>query len=381
VPIQDKDACSASRFCYSTARYLHNVGFILFLLGGCAGVPTAQLQAYSDAYDEARTAASLIYADAAPALLKAEPGDLQFPASLGPTSFDRDGCGPIVASIDSLRARCKAMIAVKAYNKALLDIAAGKTTDDILAQVDQAFRSVSTLAGLASGSAAAAVMGPAAAIFPALRGILGEALKARDRIALRDVLMQGAPHIRTMIDALRGDVDRLYVVQRAFAEVKLQDIKSSIDRNLTPALRTVANHSPPTDPAVASTLVLLEQRFDDMFSAPEPSTSQHLKGLKPAPAASARPLDGPGVASIESQLRVVAVNIAEFKAEAAKFNKSSEALKRYDGLLAALDRSLTELVAASSQIFAVGGGMDQLIQSIVTIRDHARDIKQLLAAR
>src|SRR4030095_3227616 len=195
--------------------------------------------------------------------LKAHPVILRFPASLGPASFDRDRCGPIVASIDSLRARCKAMIAVKAYNEALLGIAAGKTTDDILAQVDQAFRSVSTLADLVPPpAAAAAVMGPAAAIFPALRGILGEALKARDRIALRDVLMQGAPHIRTMIDALRGDADRLYVVQRAFAEVKLQDIKSSIDRNLTPALRTVANHSPPTEPAVASTLVLLEQRFD-----------------------------------------------------------------------------------------------------------------------
>src|SRR4029453_745163 len=114
MPIQDKGACSASRFCHSTARYLHIVGLMLLLLGGCAGVPTAQLQAYSDAYDEARTAASLVYADAAPALLKAEPGDLQFPASLGPASFDRDRCGPIVASIDSLRARSKALTAVRA---------------------------------------------------------------------------------------------------------------------------------------------------------------------------------------------------------------------------------------------------------------------------
>ena len=373
--------CKNGIFRTSGAQYVHVVGLILLLLGGCAGVPTAQLQAYTNAYDEAKAAASLIYADAAPAILKGAPTDLQFPVSLGPAAFDRDGCGPVVASIDSLRARCQAMVALKAYNQALADIAAGKTTEDILAEVDEAFRSVSSLAAIVPGSAVAAVMGPAAAIFPALRGILGEALKLRDRVALRDALIQGAPHIRVMIQSLRDDVDRLYVIQREYAAGKLQRTKNAIDENLTPAFRAVAAHSPPTDPAVASSLGLLEQRFDEMFSAPEPGTSFRLKGIKPVAPAAGKPLDGPAVALIDTQLRAVAANIAEFRAVAAQFSRSSEALASYDSLLAAVDRSLTELLTASNRIFAPGGGTDQLVQSIVTIRDHARDIKHLLAAR
>ena len=359
--------CTLSAFCYYSCS------------GDALVCRPLELHAYSSAYDEANAAAARVDADAAPALLKGGLSTAQFPASLGPGTFYWDGCGAIVASIDELRARCQAMVALKAYNQALLDIAAGKASDDILAQVDQAFRSVSSLAAIVPGSgAAAAVMGPAAAIFPALKGILGEALKLRDRVALRNTLMQGAPHIRTMIQSLRDDVDRLYVVQREYAAGKLEEIKSAIDRNLSPAFRAVAAHSPPTDPAVASSLGLLEQRFEEMFGAPEPSTSQRLKGIKPG---TGKSLDGPSVALIESQLRAVAGNIKDFKTVATQFGRSSEALKRYDELLAAVDKSLTELLTASNQVFAQGGGTDQLVQSIVTIRDHARDIKQLLAAR
>lgn len=374
----------------SPARWVRRLAILLsIVMGGCAGVPTAQLQAYSNAYDEAKSAAALIYADAAPALriaagiapeTAASKKLGEFPVSLGPAAFDREGCGAAVASFDDLRARCQAMIALKAYNQALLDIAAGKTSDDILAQVDQAFRSVSTVAAIVPGAAAAAFLtGPVAAIFPALKGILGEALKLRDRAALRNALMQGAPQIRILIQALRDDVDRLYTIHRAYAARTLTNVQSAIDENVNAAFSVVAAHSRPTDAAVASTLGLLEQRFEEMFSGPEPSTRFRLKGIPPA--GGGKPLDGPAVASVDASLRGAAVRIAEFKAAVALFNKSAEALARYDSLLAAVDRSFTELATASSQPFAAGGGTDQLVQSLVTIRDHARDIRQLLAAR
>jgi hypothetical protein len=351
---------------------------VVAVLGGCAGVPITQLQSYSDTYDEAKSAAALIYVDAAPALMiGATSSNVDFPASLGPATFDRDGCGAVVASIDSLRARCQAMITLKSYNQALLDIAAGKTSDDILAQVDRAFDSVSTLSALAQGGAAA--LAPVANALPALKAILGEALKLRDRAALRSALEQGAPQIRNLVQYLRGDVDLMYRLQRAYAVKRLNKLQSAIDADVSGAMRVIATSAPPKDPAAAASLKLLEQRFEDLFSTPEPSVGARLKGLRPDP--SGKALDGPAVASVEAQLGVATGHVAEFKAAAAQFGKSADALAHYDALLAAVDKSLTELLVRSNQPFAAGGGADQLVQSIVTVRDKARDIKQLLASR
>ena len=354
---------------------------VILLLSGCVSVPTAQLQAYSKAYDEAKSAAILIYADAAPALVAGGLKRAQFSASLGPDVFDRDGCGAVVASIAELRVRCQAMVALTGYNQALLDIAAGKSSDDILTQVDQAFNSVSSLAVIVPGSSAAAALGNATTIFPALQGILGEALKLRDRAALRDALMQGSPYVRSLIQSLRDDVDHLYEVQRTSTVARLDGIKNEIDRSLSPAFRMVALHSPPVDPAVSSSLGLLAQRFDDVFTAPEPSPGARLKLIKPSNVAGSRPLDASAVTSIDGQLRAATASVADFKTAVTQFNKSSEALGRYDRLLAAVDRSLTELLMASSRPFSPGGGTDELLKNIVTIRDDARDIKQLLSAR
>lgn len=348
------------------------------LLGGCAGVPVAQLQAYSDGYDQAKSAAALVYADAAPAMSAApSSAGSSFPVSLGPPKFDREGCGPMVASSESLRARCQAMVALKAYNQALLDIAAGKTADDILAQVDLAFGSLTTLGSLSAGATAA--LGPLTAAAPALRAILGEALKLRDRAALRSTLERGAPSVREMIQALRNDVDLLYGVHRAYAVKRLGTIQNAIDRDLNVAKRRIAVSAAPKDQAVAASLRLLEQRFDGMFQSAEPSGGERLKDIGPASAGQA--LDGASVALVEAQLLAASAHVSEFKAVVAGYNKSVEALGHYDGLLAAVDRSLTELLAASSQPFAPGGGTAQLAQSILIVRDKARDIKQLFASR
>ncbi|RZL92398.1 MAG: hypothetical protein EOP82_10220 [Variovorax sp.] len=234
---------------------------------------------------------------------------------------------------------------------------------------------------MAPDSAAAAALGPAAAIFPALKGILGEALRLRDRAALQSALMQATPQIRILIQSLRDDVDRLYAVRRAYAELELTGIKNAIDRNLTPAFRMRARHAQPTDAVVVSTLGLLEQRFNDVFNAPEPSPGSRLSSISPATTAGDTPLDGSGVELIDRQLRAANANVVEFKAAVVQFNRSVDALARYDSLLAAVDDAFTKLVSASNNPFATGGGTEQLIHSLVTIRDQARDIKQLLAAR
>jgi hypothetical protein len=351
------------------------------LLGGCASVPIAQLQAYSNAYDEAKSAAMLVYGDAAPALVAGGLQRAPFAASLGPDVIDRDDCGAVIASIAELRARCQAMAALKGYNQALLDLAAGKGTDDILRQVDIAFNSVSSLAAIVPGTPAAAALGTATAILPALKGILGQALKLRERAALREALAQGEPYVRALIQSLRDDVERLYAVQRAYAVGRLDAIKNDMDRSLSPAFRTVSDRAPPVDPAVSSSLGLLAQRFEDIFSDPEPRPGARLKLLKPSNAANSKPLDASAIASIDGQLRAATVSVGDFRAAALQFNKSAEALIAYDRLLAAVDRSLTDLLAASTNPFSPGGGADQLLQSVVTVRDDAKEIKQLLAAR
>lgn len=348
------------------------------LLGGCAGVPMAPLHAYSDSFDQAKSAAALVYADAAlPLRAGASISNVAYPVSLGSPKFDREGCGPLVASSESLRARCQAMIALKSYNQALLDIAAGKTADDILVQVEQAFNSVTTLGSLSAGGAAA--LAPLTAAAPALKAILGEALKLRDRAALRSTLERGAPKIRELIQALRDDVDLLYGVQRAYAVGRLDKIQSDIDRDLNVAKKLISNSAAPKDLAVAASQKLLEQRFEAMFDSPEPGGGERLKDIKPAPAGQA--LDGRAVATVEAQLGAASAHVSKFKEAAAQYNKSIEALSQYDGLLAALDKSLTALLMTSSRPFAAGEGTDQLFQSILIVRDKSRDIKQLFASR
>ncbi|HIV72718.1 MAG TPA: hypothetical protein H9903_17410 [Candidatus Aquabacterium excrementipullorum] len=357
-------------------------GMVVLALAGCAGVPKAQLQAYSSAYDELQSAAALVYADAAPALSAGNPANApQFPDTLGSPTFDRHGCGAVVASIDSLRARCHALVAAKAYNQALLDLSAGGRVDDALSLVDSALASLTTLGGLLPVPGAAPAIATLNAVAEPLKAILGEALKARDRAALLDALLRGEPQLRALMAALRSDVDSLYAVQRTFAEQGLQKNKNDIDRDLNAAFSQVANHAAPKDPAVAASLALLQDKFESTFSASEPRPGHRLKEVGFSGTAAAAPFDQASLVFVERQLLAAAEDVARFKATGARYQASAQALEKFDALIAAWGKSLTDVISASRQPFSQGGGVEQALLSLTAVRDQARDIKRILEAR
>jgi len=354
----------------------------LSFLPACTSVPTAQLQGYSDAFDEAEAAAVMVYADAAPALRSGNPAasPVRYPVSLGPEQFDRGACGEIMPPIPELTVRCKAMETLQGYNQALLDIASGKSTNEILRQIDSAFASVSVLGAIPSATVQA-TLGTATAALPLIKGLLGEALKLRDRALLKEKLSEGAPQIRELLAALHKDVRLLYAVHRTYAEGQLDEAKSRIDRSLSRAFRTVADHAAPTDPAAVSSLRLLSQRFDEVFSAQEPKPGERLQAIKASAVAGSKPLDGVAVASVEAQLNAASGSVVEFNAIATRYRKSVEALRRYDDLLNAVDKALADLIAASNNPFAPAAGTEQLLGSIIAIRDYSRDIRSLLSTQ
>ena len=347
-----------------------------FLLAACAGVPKPQLQTYASAFDELKSAASLIYADAAPALAKGiHKPTMVYPVTLGPLVFDRENCGSVIASYESLRVRCQALLAAKSYNQALLDLSSGKSSQEAVSMVESALKSITSV-GVVIGASSISEIVPLVA---PLKVILEEALKARDRQAMLDVLLRGESTVRKLISVLRDDIDLLYKVQRAYTTGVLLDVDGAMVKALRPMYDRVTKSGPPADATVARLYAALQQRYEQIFTTPEPTPGFRLKGLNFKQAAT--PLDAAGVSAVEKSLLDAADYAAQFKATAAQYQQSVQALHRFDTMLTAWDRSLSELIEASRQPFAVNGGTEQAIQSLVVLKEQAREIRRILETK
>lgn len=363
---------------------------ISLILGGCAGVPKPQLQAYATAFDEVKASATLVYEDAAPALTQARGASattLAFPVTLGPESFDREGCGRLVASDVDLRMRCQALLAIKGYNQALLDISSGKTQEQTKGLITNALKNAQTVLDLVSANVAAEL--PVAAIGTALgpiQIILGEALKAQDREVLLAILLKGEPQVRTAVEALRKDVNGLYGLQRAYAAQQLVRISNGMNSQLQLIVRRVQGTSPPTDPLAISLYAALSEKFERVFSTPEPSVRNEfrIKNLRfnsqapVAPFGPAPVLDAAAIQLMDGQLSNAAEYVTSFKAVGARYGASVQALAGFDALLTSWDQSFSAVVTASQQVFSTGGGTEQALQSLAVLKDQARAIRDIL---
>jgi len=366
---------------------------VSLILGGCAGVPKPQLQAYATVFDEVKASATLVYEDAAPALAQARGTSattLEFPVTLGPGSFDREGCGRLIASDVDLRTRCQALLAIKGYNQALLDISSGKSQEQTKSLIANAMKSAQTVLDLVPSSVAVGL--PVAAIGAALgpiQIILGEALKAQDRDALLAILLKGQPQLQAAIEALRKDVNGLYELQRAYAAQQLVRISNGMNSQLQPIVRRVQGAAPPTDPLAISLYGALSEKFERVFSTPEPSVRNEyrIKNLRfnsQAPTAPLVPLgpaavlDAAAIQLMDGQLGNAAEYVTSFKAVGTRYRASVQALAGFDALLTSWDQSFKELVTASQQVFATGSGTEQALQSLAVLKDQARAIRDVL---
>lgn len=370
---------------------IHAVALSVSLtLGGCAGVPKPQLQAYATAFDEVKAAATLVYEDSVPALTQARGTSattLEFPVTLGPGSFDREGCGRLVASDVDLRIRCQALLAVKGYNQALLDISSGKTQEQTKSLLTNAMKSAQTVINLVHASVAVEL--PVAAIgatIGPIQIIVGEALKAQDREALLGILLKGEPQVQAAIEALRKDVNGLYGLQRAYAAQQLVRISNVMNSKLQLIVRRVQGAAPPTDPLAITLYGVLSERFERIFSTPEPSVHDEyrIKNLRfnsqapAAPIVAAPVLDAAAIQIMDGQLSNAAEYVTSFKAVGARYQASVKALAGFDALLTSWDQSFKLLVTASQHVFATGGGTEQVLQSLALMRDQARAIHEIL---
>src|SRR4051812_34947684 len=96
---------------------------LIVALGGCAGVPPAELHAYTDAFGQAQDAGNAIYKAMIPALQAGGGSQASgYPVSLGPETYDRSGCDPELGAFPDLQARCAALAAVRSFNQAMLDL-------------------------------------------------------------------------------------------------------------------------------------------------------------------------------------------------------------------------------------------------------------------
>lgn len=159
-------------------------------------------------------------------------------------------------------------------------------------------------------------------------------------------------------------------------------------------MRRVEGAAPPTDPIAISLYGALSEKFERVFSTPEPSVRNEyrIKNLRfnsQAPAAPLVPLgpvllvpapvlDAAAIQRMDGQLGNAAEYVTSFKAVGTRYGASVQALAGFDALLTSWDQSFKALVTASQQVFATGGGTEQALQSLAVLKDQARAIRDVL---
>ena len=355
----------------------------------CAGIPAEQLQAYSDAYEEAREAGSLLYERAAVAVRVAEgsgiaPGagadvDPPYLATLGPANYGTGACGfgaSNSAIPDSVLARCQAFVAVTTYNEILLKLAAGDPAVAVRSDLGQIALALDGLQSfLAQNTTVTTLLAGAGPVVGPLLGIVGEAQKAASAAAVRAELEKGRPAVQDIIVALRQDVPRLYSMQRELSVGELREVEFRIADIYIAATDLVAEHQLPAAQPHVGERTSIVGRFDallDDLELPDPPGDDRLSSQ---PAGTA-PYTEATTAALRTQLGELEQASQDYHAVAREWHAYVEVLRLYDGMLVELGKSLASLGTTDvTSLFAPSGAAAQWLASAIAIRDSAREIK------
>ncbi|WP_417686386.1 hypothetical protein [Roseibium sp.] len=190
----------------------------LLTVAGCAGVPVETLRAYSDAFQQARSAGDLLLDEISPIVSSAGTGTAKTcgTSRLGyPQCFD-----PAVALGDdgtrrnedpSIRARRDALAVVTLYNSLLVDLAEGKSAAQFNERLDELVTLVNAVAAIGvvpSGGLTALV--PPSATFA--KDMYGRLSRARANAAVRQAILDSKTDVQEMLDALLEDTPNIYKV-------------------------------------------------------------------------------------------------------------------------------------------------------------------------
>jgi hypothetical protein len=353
---------------------------VALLLAGCVGVPQEQLVGYAASFSEAQSAGLLVY-DAVYAAVKAEAeqtGSAEpsaYPVSLGPGTIGGTDCETRYLGNVDITARCEAFSAALAYNEALVALGQGASTDAVIGKVEAALAGVSGIAAAAgAGAAGAFITGP---IVTGLTGILEQALRLRDQAELKAKLDEGAPLVSELLRLLREDSNQVYDITRQTFVIRLTELNFDVVNEARPLLGLVAGRAAPTDTNALVAFHAVETRFDAILARQEPVIRGHSR-LSAYLDASGTPLSPDDVARLTVGITPLEVAVQRFDAVAAEWQPIRQAIVDYQAMLAALERSFLELLEASNDPFAFGGGSAQLAQTIAEVRRYATEISGAL---
>jgi hypothetical protein len=376
---------------------------LLLLLSACAGVPKEDLRSYADAYDKAQSSGILIYKAFLPVAL-AHPGatvsgesggsgagatpppsvasNSFLPTALGPRTWvsSTGSCDEFAVSPD-LMARCQALGAITEYNQVLLRLDSGENAQALQGRLQTILSFVDSVASLAAVTPGAPFLLASKALVGPLSGIIGQALTIQDRQALLAKLREGAPTVAELIALLRKDVGVMYTAQwdRYASLLDAQDIAITTSANT--ALRVAASHQAPAGLELTSASQDLEQRYGTALMSLGSSAPQLPKIESTFATSGGAPFTLVELGKIAEGVKGVEFAAKQELEIQQNWHAYVEALKAYDAMLAAVQDSLTTLVARSNDPLAPEGGTAQLIQSATVIRDKAQQIEQLIGAK
>ncbi len=367
-------------------------GVMALAMTGCAGVPSEDLRAYADAYEQAKTAGVQIYKEYLPSALAQQRAASETAAGavappvaddpylaefLGPrkwVSIAPETCD-IFADAPDVLARCQALVAVSDYNQVLLRLDSGESAEALMGRVGQIKGVVDGLITLAAATPAAPFLLAGSTLFAPLSGILGEALTLRERAILRAKLNEGAPLVAEMLALLRSDAATVFYAQYDQTRLDLGSVRTRAIAEANEMLFTAVTIAPPSG-ALGAAVGGLEQRYEAAVARLGPPRPPALAGQYGTDGNA--PFTAEQFDSLTAHLQALEAEADRHATLVEAWQSFNAALQQYDAMLAAVQQSHEALVARSNDPLAPGGGTIRLIESLTAVRDRAREIDRLL---
>jgi len=202
------------------------------LVGACTSAPREELNAYDNAFQEARLAGDAVLDKVAP-IIAERAGVEGCPITRAgyPKCFDALSVLTSGRSNDPrpILVRRAALQTIADYNSVLLAIADGRFNVGSTAQINDLVVSGQTLLKLASVAAPglpSLLSGPAT---QALGGLITEVQNVRSALELRRAVTAGAPTVQEMLYALAADTPKLYEI---YLTAKKKEIGNAIAKGL-----------------------------------------------------------------------------------------------------------------------------------------------------
>jgi len=201
---------------------------MIVVLAGCSTIPIQELQGLHDGFFEAQKAGDLLY-DEISIIINSTGGDSNScaPNSRGaPRCFDPSqvSSGTRVQEHASVRARRMALELITQYTLALVEVAEGKSADDIKSNVGQITELATGLLGLVGvpvpGILGSLTGGPGGA---ALNGLLGQLSTIQANAKIRQSLIAERQTVAELVNVLIEDTSVMYQVY--FNHRKLRVLK------------------------------------------------------------------------------------------------------------------------------------------------------------